>query len=73
MYFIETMKIDANEQKYFKKLYFVGFLFPWFKWTMKSTKIRTPWLIIISQYITVRISYIWWDDDDIHFVSDQYA
>jgi hypothetical protein len=33
------------------KLYFLGFEFSWFKWTTKSMKIRTPWLIMISQYI----------------------
>ena len=32
------------------KLYFIGFLFSWFKWTTKSTKIRAPRLIMISQY-----------------------
>ena len=32
------------------KLYFVGYLFSWFKWIMKSAKIRTPRLIMISQY-----------------------
>jgi hypothetical protein len=31
-------------------LYFVGFLLLWFKWTTKSAKIRTPRLIMISQY-----------------------
>ena len=30
------------------KLYVVGFLFLWFKWTKKSVKIRTPWLIMIA-------------------------
>ena len=36
------------------KLYFVEFQFSWFKWNMKSTKIRTPRLLMISQYDNVR-------------------
>jgi hypothetical protein len=35
------------------KLYFVGFLFSWFKWTTKSAEIGTPRLIMISQYIYI--------------------
>jgi hypothetical protein len=31
-------------------LFFFNFLNSWFKWTMKSAKIRTPRLIMISQY-----------------------
>jgi hypothetical protein len=30
------------------KLYFVGFLFSWFKWTMKSTKMRSPQIKVFS-------------------------
>jgi hypothetical protein len=33
------------------KLYFVEFLFSWLKWTTKSAKIWTPWLIKILQYL----------------------
>ena len=33
------------------KLYFVGFLFSWFK----SAKIRTPRLIIMSQYLIYHV------------------
>jgi len=33
------------------KLYFIGFLFSWFKWTMKAAKIRTLRLIRISQFL----------------------
>jgi hypothetical protein len=36
-----------------RKLYFVGFLFSWFKWTTKSAKIRTTRLIMILQYISL--------------------
>ena len=32
------------------KLYFVRFLYSWFKWNKKSAKIRTPRKIMISQY-----------------------
>jgi len=34
------------------KLYFVRFLFSWFKWTTKSAKTRNPWLIMISQKLS---------------------
>ena len=40
------------------KLYFVGFLFSWFKWTTKSAKIRTPRLIMISQYFVINSKFI---------------
>jgi hypothetical protein len=36
------------------KLYFVWFLFSWFKWTTKSVKIRTTRIIMISQYMYIR-------------------
>ena len=32
-------------------MYFCGF--SWFKWNMKSTKIRAPQLITISQYMII--------------------
>jgi hypothetical protein len=32
------------------KLYFVGFLFSWFKWTTKSAKIRTPTINNINDF-----------------------
>jgi hypothetical protein len=34
-----------------KNIYFVEFLFSWLKWTTKSAKIRTSWLLMISQYM----------------------
>jgi len=42
--------LEHYRQQSMGKLYFVGFWFSWFQWTMKSTKIRTPRLIMISQY-----------------------
>jgi len=44
---------EHYKQQSMKKLYFVEFLFSWFKWTTKSTKIRTPRLIMISQYFKI--------------------
>ena len=49
------------KQQLMGKLYYVGFKFSWFKW---STEIRTPWLIIVSQYICIYIfnltpDYLW--------------
>ena len=40
-------------QKSMGKLYFVGFLFSWFKWTTKSAKIITPQLTMISLYMSL--------------------
>ena len=34
-----------------RKLYFVGYLYSWFKWIMTSAQIRTPRLIMIVQYM----------------------
>jgi hypothetical protein len=47
------------------KLYFIRVLFSWFKWTMKSAKIRTPRLIMISQYIMKRKKTVS-DDQQFH-------
>jgi hypothetical protein len=40
-------------------MYFVRFLFSLFKWTTKSTIIRTPWLIMISQYFNIHSVLFW--------------
>ena len=47
---LEFLVPNNYRQQLMEKLYFLRFLFLWFKWTTKSTKIRTPRLIMISQY-----------------------
>jgi hypothetical protein len=48
---LEFVVSNSTRQQSMRKLYFVGFQCSWFKWTTKSTKIRTLRLIMISQYI----------------------
>ena len=47
---LELIVSNITGKKRWGKLYFVVFLFSWFKWTTKSAKIKTPPLIIITQY-----------------------
>ena len=49
-----TRGFKHYRQQSMGKLYFVWFLFSWFKWTTKSVKIRTTRIILISQYMYIR-------------------
>ena len=50
---LEFVVSNTTGNNQWEKLYFVGFLFSWFKWTTKSAKIRKPRFIMISQYVVL--------------------
>jgi len=56
---LEFVVSNTTGNNQWEKLYFVGFLFSWFKWTTKTAKIRNPRFIMISQYVVLTDLFIY--------------
>ena len=54
---LEFVVSNSKGNSQWENIYFVEFVFSWLKWTTKSAKIRTSWLIMISQYMARIMDY----------------